>query len=145
MAQNDPHVALIILTTHVWGEIFLVEEAFRSKICDPAQKPISGPPPPQLLQRASAPPPLQSNVQVALKKTRYGTNNLWKGAKTRVPVFASIQNFALHARHSLIAPTPEHQHCMNSMKRPHHATNNLKISPQCAEGADPQTQGDLVT
>ena len=22
MAQNDPHVALIILTTHMWGEIF---------------------------------------------------------------------------------------------------------------------------
>ena len=22
MAQNDPHVALIVLTTHLWGEIF---------------------------------------------------------------------------------------------------------------------------
>ena len=22
MAQNDPHVALIILTTHMWGKIF---------------------------------------------------------------------------------------------------------------------------
>ena len=22
MAQNDPHVALIILTTHMWGNIF---------------------------------------------------------------------------------------------------------------------------
>ena len=34
-AQNDPHVALIILTTHMWGGGG-VEEAFRSKFCVPA-------------------------------------------------------------------------------------------------------------
>ena len=36
MAQNDPHVALIILTTHMWGEIFLAEKLFRAEICVPA-------------------------------------------------------------------------------------------------------------
>ena len=34
------------------------------------------------------------------KKPLYGTKNLSKGAKTRVRVFADIQNFALRAWHS---------------------------------------------
>ena len=36
MAQNDPHGALIILTTHMWGNIFSLKNLFRAKICVPA-------------------------------------------------------------------------------------------------------------
>ena len=36
--------------------------------------------------------------------TQYGTKNLSKGAKSRVRVFAEIQNFALRARHSHCVP-----------------------------------------
>ena len=36
MAQNDPHVALIILTTHMWGKNFLRKKNLWAKICVPA-------------------------------------------------------------------------------------------------------------
>ena len=36
MAQNDPHVVLIILTTHMWGKFFFREKNFQAKICVPA-------------------------------------------------------------------------------------------------------------
>ena len=83
MAQNDPHVALIILTTHMWGKIFSRKKfsgpkfVFRRlwwqhpslhKTKGPARKPISGTPPP-LLRRAPMPspppPPPQRNFRVA--------------------------------------------------------------------------------
>ena len=35
-AQNDPHVVLIILTTHMWGENFWWTKLFQAKICVPA-------------------------------------------------------------------------------------------------------------
>ena len=71
MAQNDPHVALITLTTHMWGNFFPWKKfsgpkfVFRRlwwqhpslhKIKGLAQKPISGTPPP-LLRRAPMPSP----------------------------------------------------------------------------------------
>ena len=51
VAQNDPHIRLIILTTHMWGQHLSLH-----KTKGPARKPISGTPPP-FLQRASAPRP----------------------------------------------------------------------------------------
>ena len=39
-------------------------------------------------------------MHTKLKKSRHGTNSLWKGAKTSVRLFAGIQNFAQRARHS---------------------------------------------
>ena len=73
MAQNDPHVALIILTTHMWGKFFR-EKNFSGpkfvfgrlwwqhpslhKTKRPARKPISGtPPPPSPGAHATPPPP----------------------------------------------------------------------------------------
>ena len=73
MAQNDPHVALIILTTHMWGKIFFVKRNFSGpkfvfrrlwwqhpslhKTKGPARKPISGTPPPSFAGRPCLPPP----------------------------------------------------------------------------------------
>ena len=37
VAQNDPHVALIILTTHMWGKFFSLKKISRAKICVPAR------------------------------------------------------------------------------------------------------------
>ena len=88
MAQNDTHVALIILTTQMWGVgggiiggknffrpnfVFLClwrQHPFLHKTKGPTRNPISPtPPPPPLLRRASMspppPPPPQSNFQVA--------------------------------------------------------------------------------
>ena len=71
MAQNDPHVALIILTTHMRGKFFREKKfsgpkfVFRRlwwqhpslhKTKGPARKPISGTPPP-LLRRVPMPSP----------------------------------------------------------------------------------------
>ena len=74
MAQNDPHVALIILTTRMWGKNFSRKKIFRAKICVPApllatsvltQNKGPGteahfwnlPPPPPLLRCAPMPSP----------------------------------------------------------------------------------------
>ena len=81
MAQNDTHVALIILTTQMWGGggNYWWKKLFRAKIlCSCAfganirsytkQRARHGTPflQPPLLQRASmSPPPPQSNFQVA--------------------------------------------------------------------------------
>ena len=85
MAQNDTHVALIILTTQMWGGgiiggknffgpdfVFLClwrQHPFLHKTKGPTRNPISPTPPPPLLRRASMspppPPPPQSNFQVA--------------------------------------------------------------------------------
>ena len=80
-AQNDTHVALIILTTQMWGGKLLVEKTFSGQnLCSCSfganirsytkQRARHGTPflqPPPLLRRApmSPPPPLQSNFQVA--------------------------------------------------------------------------------
>ena len=45
-----------------------------------------------------------------LKKTQYGTKNLSKGAKSRVGVFADLQNFALRAWHSPCSTLPHPSH-----------------------------------
>ena len=85
MAQNDTHVALIILTTQMWGGggKYWSKKLFRAKFCVPMplganirsytkQRARHGTPflqPPPLLRRASMsapPPPPQSNFQVAL-------------------------------------------------------------------------------
>ena len=83
MAQNDTDVALIILTTQMWGGgiiggknffgpnfVFLClwrQHPFFHKTKGPTRNPISPTPPPPLLRRASmSPPPPQSNFQVAL-------------------------------------------------------------------------------
>ena len=74
MAQNDPHVALMILTTHMWGKIFS-EKIFHGpkfvfrrlwwqhpslhKTKGPARKPISGIPPP-FAGRPCHPPPYKA-------------------------------------------------------------------------------------
>ena len=86
MAQNDTHVALIILTTQMWGGgiiggtnffgptfVFLRlwrQHPFLHKTKGPTRNPIS-PTPPPLLRRASMspPPPPQSNFQVAMLET----------------------------------------------------------------------------
>ena len=84
MAQNDTHVALIILTTQMWGGgDYWWKKLFRAKICVPVplaptsvltqnKRPDTKPHfsnPPPLLRRASMspppPPPPQSNFQVA--------------------------------------------------------------------------------
>ena len=73
MAQNDTHVALIILTTQMWGGKLLVEKTFSGQIlCSCAfganirsytkqmarhGTPFLQPPPPSLLRRASMSPP----------------------------------------------------------------------------------------
>ena len=73
MAQNDPHITLIILTAHMWGGVFFVKTNFPGQnLCSgafggqhlslhktkgPARKPISGTPPPPLLRRAPMPSP----------------------------------------------------------------------------------------
>ena len=72
IAQNDPHVALIILTTRMWGKFFRDKKisgpkfVFRRlwwqhpskhKTKGLARKPISGTPPPPLLRRAPMPSP----------------------------------------------------------------------------------------
>ena len=86
MAQNDTHVALIILTTQIWGGeiiggknffgpnfVFLClwrQHPFLHKTKGPTWNPIS-PTPPPLLRRASMsppPPPPQSNFQVAQRE-----------------------------------------------------------------------------
>ena len=84
MAQNDTHVALIILTTQMWGGIiggknffgpnfvFLClwrQHPFLHKTKGPTQNPISPtppPPPPSAGVHVTPPPPPQSNFQVAL-------------------------------------------------------------------------------
>ena len=83
MAQNDTHVALIILTTQMWGGggELLVEKKdfFRAKICVPAPSaPTSvltqnkGPDTEPHFsfggRPCPPPPPPQSNFQVALPK-----------------------------------------------------------------------------
>ena len=83
MAQNDTHVALIILTTQMWGGggiiggknffgpkfVFLRlrrQHPFLHKTKGPTRNPISpNPPPPSFGGRPSPPPPPQSNFQVA--------------------------------------------------------------------------------
>ena len=83
MAQNDPHVALIILTTQMWGGgvKLLVEKTFSGQIlCSCAfganirsytkqrarhGTPFLQPPPPSFGGRPCHPPPQQSNFQVA--------------------------------------------------------------------------------
>ena len=82
MAQNDTHVAPIILTTQMWGGNYWWKKLFRAKICVPVPlaptsvltqnkgpdtEPHFSNPPPSLLRRASMspPPPPQSNFQVA--------------------------------------------------------------------------------
>ena len=95
MAQNDTHVALIILTTQMWGGGggggLLVEKTFSGQICDsaplaptsvltqnkgPDTEPHFSKPPP-LLRRASMspppPPPPQSNFQVAKGRRMRGS------------------------------------------------------------------------
>ena len=87
MAQNDTHVALIILTTQMWGGGRNYWWNFRAKICVPAPsaptsvltqnkgpdtEPLfSNPPPPPLSfgrrPCPPPPPPAQSNFQVALE------------------------------------------------------------------------------
>ena len=75
MAQNDTHVALIILTTQMWGGgggiiggknffgpnlVFLClwrQHPFLHKTKGPTRNPISPTPPPSLLRRASMSPP----------------------------------------------------------------------------------------
>ena len=83
MAQNDTHVALIILTAQMWGGGLLVEKNFGPKFVfwrlwrqhpflhktkGPTRNPISPtppPPPPSAGVHAPPPPPPQSNFQVA--------------------------------------------------------------------------------
>ena len=69
MAQNDPHVALIILTIHMWGKIF-EKKIFRAKICVPAPLVATyvltqNKGPPSFAGRPCHPPPLQSNFRLA--------------------------------------------------------------------------------
>ena len=85
MAQNDTHVALIILTTQMWGGGLLVEKTFSGQIlCSCAfganirsytkqrarhGTPFLQPPPPPPSEGVHVtpppPPPPQSNFQVA--------------------------------------------------------------------------------
>ena len=81
MAQNDTHVALIILTTQMWGGIIGGKNFFGPKFVfvrlrrqhpllhktkGPTRNPISPtPPPPSAGVRVTPPPPPQSNFQVA--------------------------------------------------------------------------------
>ena len=87
MAQNDTHVALIILTTQMWGGggiiggknffgpkfVFLRlrrQHPFLHKTKGPTRNPISPTPPPLLRQASMSPlPPPQSNFQVAYIQT----------------------------------------------------------------------------
>ena len=87
MAQNDTHVALIILTTQMWGGELLVEKTFSGQnSCSCAfganirsytkqrarhRTPFLQPPPPSVGGRPCHPPPLQSNFQVALSSAPY--------------------------------------------------------------------------
>ena len=84
MAQNDTHVALIILTTQTWGVeiiggknffgpnfVFLClwrQHPFLHKPKGPTRNPISPTPPPlpSAGVHVTPPPPPQSNFQVAL-------------------------------------------------------------------------------
>ena len=52
--------------------------------------------------------PLSLNMATSplLTKPRYGTKNLSKGAKSRVRVFADIQNFALHCMRTTCTAFP---------------------------------------
>ena len=109
MAQNDTHVALIILTTQMCvGEVLLVEKTFSGQIlCACAfganirsytkQRARHGTPflqpPPSLLRRASMspppPPPPQSNFQVALHRGRVVPGiALAVAAKEKIPPMA---------------------------------------------------------
>ena len=75
------------------------------------------PPPPWL------PPPVPTQTQA------HEAKNLSKGAKSRVRVFAEIQNFALCARHSpSITRRGRDTHCSNCSARRRH-TSSLHISP----------------
>ena len=83
MAQNDTHVALIILTTQMWGGgggiiggknffgpkfVFLRlrrQHPFLHKTKGPTRNPISPTPPPLLRRASMSPPPPQSNFQAA--------------------------------------------------------------------------------
>ena len=100
MAQNDTHVALIILTTQMWGGKLLVENFFGPKFVflrlrrqhpffdktkGPTRNPISPtPPPPSFGGRPCPPPPPppQSNFQVAKPRTLD-----WQKAGTQMPFF----------------------------------------------------------
>ena len=80
MAQNDTHVALIILTTQMWGGGLLVEKTFSGQILRSCAfganirsytkqrarhgTPFLQPPPPLLRRASMSPPPPQSNIQV---------------------------------------------------------------------------------
>ena len=82
MAQNDTHVALIILTTQMWGGNYWWKKLFRAKFCvhvpsaptsvltqnkGPDTEPhFSNPPPPPSAGVHVTPPPPQSKFQVAL-------------------------------------------------------------------------------
>ena len=83
MAQNDTHVALIILTTQMWGGgDYWWKKLFRAKFCVPApsaptsvltqnkgpdtEPHFSNPPPPPSAGVLVTPPPPLSNFQVAL-------------------------------------------------------------------------------
>ena len=83
MAQNDTHVALIILTTQMWGGgeiiggknffgpkfVFLHlwrQHPFLHKTKGPTRNPISPTPPPPPSAGVHVNPPPQSNFQVAL-------------------------------------------------------------------------------
>ena len=82
MAQNDTHVALIILTTQMWGGwgiiggknffgpnfVFLClwrQHPFLHKTKGQTRNPISPTPPPSAGVHVTPPPPPQSNFQVA--------------------------------------------------------------------------------
>ena len=87
MAQNDTHVALIILTTQMWGGGLLVEKTFSGqnfvflhlrrqhpfshKTKGPARNPISPTPPPPSTASMSSPPPPRRAIFRSPK--HYGT------------------------------------------------------------------------
>ena len=92
MAQIDTHVALIILTTQMWGGgggkellveiIFAPNFVFGANICSyTKQKAPHGtpflqpPPPPSAGVHATPPPPPQSNFQVAKQKFSHGVHD----------------------------------------------------------------------
>ena len=54
MAQNDPHVALIVLTTHTWGEIFWWQKLYHSTNPWVARAHDAGVRPPPVLQHLLA-------------------------------------------------------------------------------------------
>ena len=125
MAQNDTHVALIILTTQMWGwgGKLLVEKLFRAKICvsapstptsvlrqnkGPDTEPHFSNPPPPLLRRASMsappPPPPQSNFQVALFCAPPQSRTQPAAARQPLGGMADLQLTGSHPRRSPAGP-----------------------------------------